>query len=130
MPVGAIMPPEPRRRVTCPRCRQPHPGPRLKAGEWVDCSCGQRFLVPERVKRRDDSPTGWEARVAYALGGGLLLSIPFGLIAAVVGALFHVRTGWLLWGGAAVGFLVGTLLGERGINAIGRAIRGTLDRRI
>jgi hypothetical protein len=69
-------------------------------------------------------------RIVYGLGGALLVSIPTYLIVIILRPFVAMPGQWPLWVAAAAGFLIGAAFGERGVNAIGRLMRGTLERKL
>ncbi len=118
------------RGFLCPRCRQRHLYRGRAAGEWFTCACGEHFAVPERPKRPDalaDPAERLVVRAVYAVGAAFLLAIPAWLIAVILGLFVGPVAGWLPWAAAAVGFLIGALLGERGVNAVGRVLRSFFE---
>jgi hypothetical protein len=124
------MPTDARRRgFLCPRCRQRFPY-RRAAGGWFTCVCGEHFVVPEKPRPEPKAtPRDRVTRfVVYGLGGAFLVCIPMSLIA--IRLFFAGLAPWVLGLSAAAGFLTGGLLGERGVNAIGRFLRSMFERRI
>jgi hypothetical protein len=119
-----------RRGFLCPRCRQRFPYRRHTAGEWFTCACGERFVVPEKPRPEPiATPRDRVARfVAFGLGGAFLVCIPMSLIA--IRLFLAGLAPWVLGTSVAVGFLIGGLLGERGVNAIGRFLRSMFERRV
>jgi hypothetical protein len=103
-------------------------------GEWITCRCGEHFAVPLPTTRRvEPDPTPANrllVRLVYGLGIAFLLSIPTYLIVMILRPFVPLPGNWPLWVVAGLGFVTGALLGERGLNAVGRAMRGTLERRI
>jgi hypothetical protein len=119
-----------RRGFLCPRCRQRFPYRRHAAGEWYTCVCGEHFVVPEKPRPEPKAAAGDRVArfVAYGLGGAFLVCIPMSLIA--IRLFFAGLAPWVLGISAAVGFLIGGVLGERGVNAIGRFLRSMFERRV
>jgi hypothetical protein len=125
----------------CWYCNRKHSMPQGKVGEQFRCSCSNELRVPRysggkcRVKTLAD----WAVEAVVYGGGGGLLGAGFGMLLltfffyglrGVPLAFLAIEWSWIVIGGpAAVGFLIGLLFGERGINWIGRMIRGIEDDR-
>lgn len=97
-----------------------------RIGTTLTCSCKNTLRIPKKNhgRCRIRKPLDWVVEtLVYGGGGGLL---GFGLALLIV-----ARLPWFVRGGrkrfilffTVVGFLIGFLGGERGINWIGRKIR-------
>jgi hypothetical protein len=126
----------------CWYCNRKHEMPMKGIGKTVRCSCGYDLRVPRYSggKCRMKTLADWAVEALVYGGGGALLGGGLGLLftAAVFGVGFGARTvgvgadagiwlfvlSWgLIVGLACLGFLIGLLFGERGINWFGRFIR-------
>jgi|SRR6266511_5623019 len=109
----------------CSACGKRYNLPVQRIGERLDCSCGQHLKVPPRsggsAKYRT-WPDFFIELAVYGVGGAVL---GFLLGVVLLKGMGHVGLeGWLVvLPTTAVGFLAGGLVGERGINWIGRKIR-------
>jgi hypothetical protein len=106
-----------------------------QVGERRVCNCGERYRVPRSpgMAQRDRSFVDWVAGfVVYGFGGGFL-GMALGLLSlrfAPFHPYYEARIGatLLVLGGVTVlGFVVGGLFGESGINWIGSYIRRIED---
>lgn len=108
-----------------------------RVGVRIPCTCRNQLRVPKRSggNSRVKTPTDWLVETAVYGGGGALLGC--GLAFLILSQLprLMVRTGvplemgWAFVGGLTLlGFLFGTLGGERGINFVGRMIRAREER--
>jgi hypothetical protein len=66
-------------------------------------------------------------RLVYGFGVAILLSIPAWLIVMILRPFVGGWVYWVAWAVTAVGFFVGLLLGERGLNTVGRFLRSVLE---
>ena len=115
----------------CWYCNRKHTMPLKGIGKTIRCSCSNELRVPRysggkcRVKTMAD----WAVEAVVYGGGGAFLCGGIGfLLAAVIIDVGRDASSFILgWGItiglAAIGFLIGLLFGERGINWIGRLIR-------
>jgi hypothetical protein len=104
-----------------------------RVGEQFNCSCQSRLRVPRRSggRCRVKSLSDWLVEAVVYGGGGALLG--FGLAALILsqvagrsgaGADVGAR-GWPVFAALTLlGFVAGTLGGERGMTWIGEMIRG------
>jgi hypothetical protein len=105
----------------CWYCNRTHAASWDQVGQQRVCNCGERYRIPRRegIARRSKSVFDRSLEfLIYGLGGGVL-GLLFGLLLGSLGGLI------LAPALAAVGFLVGGLFGERGINWIGALLRAT-----
>ena len=134
----------------CWYCNRRYSMPERRVGERIICACQYALRVPKRgggacrIKTPVDRLV---ETVVYGGGGGLLgfglalllLSFGGGYLLLVLYRSLPVPREWRVVGLAAlfpavfaaftlIGFLIGLLGGERGINWIGRIIRRTEDR--
>ena len=119
----------------CWYCNRRYQIPESRIGERLLCTCKYPLRVPQRSggKCRIKTPVDWLVEaVVYGGGGGVL---GFGLALLILSQTG--RVGGLVGCGQALafvaaltagGFLFGLLGGERGINWIGRMIRGRENR--
>jgi hypothetical protein len=95
-----------------------------EAGLRFACSCGQRLKVPRRSGEncRCKGPADFLVEFAVYGFGGAAVGLLAGFI--LVAKVFAFGFEWLVPVGLGViGFLVGGLGGERGINWLGSALR-------
>jgi hypothetical protein len=103
-----------------------------RAGQRLTCGCRHRLRVPRRSggSSRARTPAEWLLEFVVYGGGGALLGL--GLALLIVSQLrFVMRFGSVKWTIVLLtvaGGLVGGLGGERGINWLGRLIRGWEER--
>ena len=122
----------------CWYCNRKHEMPLKGIGKTIHCSCGSRLRVPRYSggKCRIKTMAGWAVEAVVYGGGGGFLGAATGLLLSML--VFGVGIGyggssagmgvfilsWGLIGGlACLGFVIGLVFGERGINFIGRLIR-------
>jgi hypothetical protein len=102
-----------------------------RRGQRITCSCARLLRVPPQSggNSRVRTPVDWLVEtVVYGGGGGLPGCGLAVLILSQVRRVLLVESGWtLVIGLTLVGFLVGFLGGERGINWIGQMIRDRED---
>lgn len=113
------MPREGTIRFRCWYCNRTHAANWDQAGQQRICNCGERYRIPGRegIARRSKSILDRSLEfIVYGLGGGFL-GLLFGLLYGSLGGLI------LAPALVAVGFLLGGLFGERGINWIGALLR-------
>ncbi len=112
----------------CWYCHRAYSVPERRIGEELACGCQRRLRVPKqsggpcRVKTALD----WVIEITVYGFGGALLGLGLGvLIASQLPRLAPTFPyGWVAIAGLGVlGFLIGAVGGERGINWIGRLIR-------
>src|SRR5262245_10370439 len=100
-----------------------------RTGERLVCGCGHRIRIPKRSggNCRDRTLSDWLIECVVYGGGGGLLGFLLALLAITRIPFLSRATGGrnLLLVCTLVGFLLGTLTGEAGINWIGRLIRRT-----
>src|SRR5262245_22337230 len=116
----------------CWYCNKRYKVPEERVGEQLDCSCQNRLRGPRRRggRCRIKSLSDWLVEAVVYGGGGALVG--FGLAALILGqvagrsgagAAVGAR-GWPIFVGLTLlGFVLGTLGGERGITWIGEMIR-------
>ncbi len=115
----------------CWYCNKHLTRPESAVGERFTCSCTHRLRVPRRNfgNSRAKTALDWLIEGVVYGGGGALLG--GGLAVALVAILARFRVGRLglilIPIGTLGGFLIGLFGGERGINWIGRMIRGRED---
>ncbi len=99
-----------------------------RAGERLVCTCRQRLRVPRKSggSSRDKTLADRGIELLVYGGGGALLGLLLAIVILsrirIVG--FGESTWLLLVGLPALGFLLGAFGGERGVNWVGRVIRG------
>src|SRR5690348_6779476 len=108
----------------CWYCGKGYVVPERRVGQRITCTCRHPLRVPKRDggNSRVKTPTDWLVETVVYGGGGALLGC--GLALLVLSQLSRLmiftgglRRGWLLVGGLTLlGFLLGALGGERGIN--------------
>jgi hypothetical protein len=109
-------------RFRCWYCNRKHVAGWDQVGDRRVCNCGQRYRVPRRdgISKGAKTVLDWILEFVIYGGGGAFLC---GLLGFAITSRLrsrHWETYLLVIGGAAsVGFLVGALFGERGINRIG-----------
>ena len=115
-------------KFRCPCCTRLHSVSASKIGATMLCSCQETLRVPSRswgsAKYRSVGDRLIEVFV-YG-GGGAFLSVCLALLCIrLVLRAAPQGLGWwgVLAGCAGLGFLVGAVGGERGIDLIGRMIR-------
>src|SRR5262249_38282226 len=130
---------QPRIEFRCWYCNRKHSMSESKVGERFHCACRNELQVPwySGGKCRVKTLADWAVEAVVYGGGGALLGGGFGLFLLMVlsyglrGVAFSILDivwSWIIIGGPAIlGFLIGLLFGERGINWIGRLIRGLED---
>ena len=112
----------------CWYCNKHYSRPEGAVGERHTCSCGRQVRVPRKSFGNSRSKTAldWLIEATVYGGGGALLGL--GLGALILVPLARVRLGGpglvVLPTLTLLGFLIGLFGGERGINWIGRMIRG------
>lgn len=113
----------------CWYCGKSYTVPEKRIGERIPCTCKNTLRVPKRSggNSRVKTLADWVVEAVVYGGGGGLLGLGLGVLITSQ-ALRVIRApalGWVLVAGLTLaGFLVGLLGGERGINWIGRMIRG------
>jgi hypothetical protein len=110
----------------CWYCNKHLSRPETSVGERFECACNHLVRVPRADfgNSRAKSLTDWLIEAVVYGGGGALLG--FGLavvLCAGVARVFRSSAYVLIPGLTLVGFLIGLLGGERGINWLGRMIR-------
>jgi hypothetical protein len=112
----------------CWYCNRAYAKPEKLIGEKLTCGCKRILKVPSKSGGRCRVKTllDWVIKITVYGGGGALLGLGLGLlILSQFGRAAIFVEAWLLVAGLTVlGFLVGALGGERGINWIGGLIRG------
>ena len=106
-------------RFRCWYCNRTHAASRDEVGQQRVCNCGERYRIPRRegIARRSKSFLDRSLEfIVYGLGGGVL-GLLFGLLYGSLGGLILAPVL------AAIGFLLGGLFGERGVNWIGALLR-------
>jgi hypothetical protein len=111
----------------CWYCNKRYAVAEARVGEKLTCSCQRRLRVPRRTggNCRHKTPVDWVVEWTVYGGGGALLG--FGLALLILskvpyrGGLLPGRR--LILACTALGFLLGALLGEAGVNWVGRLIR-------
>jgi hypothetical protein len=112
----------------CWYCHRRYSVPEQRIGQEITCSCQRRLRVPRKSGGacRIKTALDWVIEIVVYGGGGALLG--FGLAVLVVSQvgrrMLFLDITWFLVLPTLIGFLVGALGGERGINWIGRLIRG------
>jgi hypothetical protein len=118
----------------CWYCNRLHGRPEAKAGETFRCACECLLRVPRQSggKCRVYTFVDWLVEGVVYGGGGALLG--FGLALVILAKLMRgvTFTTWaaeagFLVGLTLMGFVAGLFLGERGVNWVGRKIRGSED---
>ena len=118
----------------CWYCNRKHSMPHKKVGKEFGCSCGSKLRVPRYSggKCRVKTSADWAVEAIVYGGGGALICGGGALfvVAALLpgigreGGVAFFEIGWIAIAVFAVlGFLIGLVFGERGINWIGRLIR-------
>jgi hypothetical protein len=101
-------------------------------GKWVVCGCGERFVLTSPSARPEPARNPADRVVeffVYGLGGAVLVLIPVAVLTSLTvwqvdaSSLFTAVTAGIFGTATVIGFLVGGLFGERGVNAIGRCLR-------
>lgn len=113
----------------CWYCNRRYAVPEKRIGQQIACTCQRRLRVPRRSggSSRVRSLADWCVEILVYGGGGGLLG--FFVAIATVPRISVRSENWILIAGLTVaGFLVGALGGERGINWIGRRLRGWEER--
>jgi len=107
-----------------------------RVGERLRCGCGHPVRVPRRSGRSSRARTANDWLIEFVVygGGGALLGLGLALVlvsefGVVSFGLRFASTRWTIVVLTVLGGLVGGLGGERGINWIGRLIRGWEERR-
>jgi hypothetical protein len=112
----------------CWYCNRRYAVPEKRTGERLTCSCERLVRVPKRSggNCRVKTLVDWLIEAVLYGGGGALLG--FGLALLLVSQAFGLCplefAGVLVAVLTLAGFLLGLLGGERGINWVGRMIRG------
>ena len=114
----------------CWYCNKKYAVAEARVGQEIGCTCNNRLRVPARsdgncrIKTLTDRVV---ETVVYGGGGALLgLGLAILILSQIRGTVVFADLpfAWLLVAGlTVVGFLFGFLLGERGMEVIGRAIR-------
>jgi hypothetical protein len=110
----------------CWYCNRRHSMPPTKVRERFRCSCDNELRVPRYSggKCRVKTPVDWIVEAAVYGGGGALLGLGLALLILAGFRGIILRGEVLLLALPACGLLFGVLGGERGVNWIGRMIRG------
>jgi len=119
----------------CWYCNKRYTVAESRVGEPITCTCRHLLRVPKRSggNNRVKTPVDWLVEVVVYGGGGALLGC--GMAVLILSQLPRLMGGgilefsWALIGGLTLlGFLFGTLGGERGVNWVGRVIRDREER--
>ena len=109
-------------RFRCWYCNRKHTAGWDMVGDRRVCNCGERYRVPRRdgVSKRDKTVLDWFLEFVIYGGGGAFLAglLGFAVASRMRGSGWQPRV-FIIAGFASVGFLIGALFGERGINSIG-----------
>jgi hypothetical protein len=112
----------------CWYCNKHLTRPESAVGERFTCSCAHRLRVPRRNFGNSRAKTGldWLIEGVVYGGGGAELGGGLGVVlVAALARMYLFRLGiFLIPLLTLAGFLVGLFGGERGINWLGRMIRG------
>jgi hypothetical protein len=115
----------------CWYCNKQYAVAEERVGERLSCTCKQSLRVPRRTGGNSRARTviDWIVEAAVYGGGGALLGLGLALLlASQAPAFVPFKRSWILLAGlVVVGFLIGLVGGERGINWIGRMIRDRED---
>jgi hypothetical protein len=114
-------------KFRCWYCNKSYSVASERAGERMVCSCQSRLRIPYQSggNCRHRSLGDWIIELVVYGGGGALLGFLFALV-LLSKAYFlpGLRSSWLLvLICTSFGFVAGTLLGEAGVNWVGRIIR-------
>lgn len=113
----------------CWYCNKRYAMPEHRVGERLTCTCSYLLRVPKRSggNCRVKTPLDWVIEALLYGGGGAFLG--FGLAILALSQMRIVPLDWEpVLACTVVGFLVGLLGGERGIEWIGRIIRDRENR--
>src|SRR5438874_13076202 len=110
----------------CSSCGKRFAMDEARVGKRLDCSCGQHLKVPRRSGASAKYRTWGDLFVemlVYGLGGALLGFLLGAVLVSKVHAGGSAETLLFQLTLAALGLVLGTLCGERGVTWIGRKIR-------
>jgi hypothetical protein len=118
-------------RFRCWYCNRKHVAGWDQVGEKRVCHCGERYRVPRNpgdIAWRDKSLLDRLLELAiYGTGSALLCGLPALAILARVRPCGYLAAGVILATTIFIGFTIGALFGERGINWIGSRLRKETD---
>jgi hypothetical protein len=112
----------------CWYCNKHFSRPEASVGQQFTCACNQRVRVPRASfgNSRAKTLADWAIEALVYGGGGALLGFALALLLVVaLGRVFRTVAFVVVPVLTLVGFLIGLFGGERGINWLGRMIRGS-----
>jgi hypothetical protein len=108
----------------CWYCRRGFTRPADQVGSRLWCSCGSRLKIPRRTEgsSKPFAPLDWLIESLVYGGAGALIG--FGLCIAIFSRLpFARRSTEIVLAVTLLGWLAGTIFGERGVNWMGQKMR-------